>query len=162
MAQESVYLQIKYNTTYFYEKKSDILVLTFFTKFFGCNVPPFGILDECSSSFDFDFTQSQTVDMPTSISAATFRKISPFSIRLTASNFCSIVITCFRLADIVCNHYQTKCQNCTVRSTHTSICHSSVHVNFSQQTDGERLRGISRQAVWETRQKGVSVNPSFG
>jgi hypothetical protein len=41
--------------------------------FFGCNVPPFGILDECS--LDFDFTQSETIDMPTPKSATTFRKI---------------------------------------------------------------------------------------
>jgi hypothetical protein len=60
--------------------------------------------------FRFDFTQFETVDMPTPKSAATFRKISPFLIRLTASNFCSIVITTrFRLADTVCNHRQTKC-----------------------------------------------------
>jgi hypothetical protein len=64
-----------------------------FTAFFGCNFPPFGILDKCSSSCDFDFTQSENVDTPTPKSAATFRKISPFLIRLTASNFCSIVIT---------------------------------------------------------------------
>ena len=65
--------------------------LLFFTAFFGRNVPPFGILDEYSSSFDF--RQSETVDMPTQKSAATFRKISPFLIHLTASNFCSVVIT---------------------------------------------------------------------
>jgi hypothetical protein len=46
MAQESIwYLQIQYNITNFYEKIYDILVWTFFTTFFGCNVSPFGILD---------------------------------------------------------------------------------------------------------------------
>jgi hypothetical protein len=41
----------------FLRKKSGIFVWTFFHDFFGCNVPPFGILDECSS--DFNFTQSE-------------------------------------------------------------------------------------------------------
>jgi hypothetical protein len=92
MAQQSVwYLQIQYNTTNFYEKNLIFWFELFFTTFLVCNVPPFRILDEYSSSFDF--IQSQTDDMPKQKSAATVRKISPFLIRLTASNFCSIVIT---------------------------------------------------------------------
>jgi hypothetical protein len=84
--------------------------LFFFKTFFGCNVPPFGILDKCSTSFDFNFNKSETVDMPTQKSAAIFHKMSPFLIRLTASNFCPVVITtCFHLADTFCNHRQTKC-----------------------------------------------------
>jgi hypothetical protein len=89
MAQESEwYSQIQYNTTNFYEEKNLIVWFElFFTAFSGCNVPQFGISDECSSTFDINFTQSETVDMPTPKSAATFRKISPFLIRLTASTF---------------------------------------------------------------------------
>jgi hypothetical protein len=36
-----------------------------------------------------------------------------------------------------------KCYNCTVSSTHVNL----THVNFWQQTDGERLRDVSWQAV---------------
>ena len=60
----------------FLKKKSDILVLTFFHNVFRLQCPSIRHFRRMFSSFDF--TQSETVDMPTPKSAATFRKISPF------------------------------------------------------------------------------------
>jgi hypothetical protein len=61
--------------------------------------------------------------MPTPKSAATFRKISPFSIRLTTSNFCSVVIT---TRFVRSRHFQFVSQPPT--SVQLSLQHVSQHL----------------------------------
>jgi hypothetical protein len=106
--------------------------LFFPQRIFGCNVPPFGILDECSSRFDF--TQSETVDMPTPKSAVTLRKISPLSIRLTTSNFRSVVIT---------THFSTSRHFQYFSQPPISVQLSSQHVSSSPHCCNHRHTNVT-------------------